>query len=59
MYPEIVGGVLRHILTAVGPLLVALGVVDDAQYWEAVAGAIITIVGFGWSIAVKMRRHAR
>ena len=52
-------GALRHILTAGGGLLVALGYLDQQEATEGTAvimtavGAVITAVGFIWSIISK------
>jgi ABC-type nickel/cobalt efflux system permease component RcnA len=49
---------LRHGLTALGVYVTAWGV-TDVEGWTAVSGAIITIVGFGWSVWRKYDRKAR
>ena len=41
-------GVVRHILTAVGGVLVYMGYTDDAT-WTMVAGSMATMIGFMWS----------
>ncbi len=41
-------GVVRHILTAIGGVLVYMGYTDDAT-WTMVAGSMATMVGFMWS----------
>jgi len=41
-------GVVRHILTAVGAVLVYMGYTDDGT-WAMVAGALATMAGFVWS----------
>lgn len=46
---DIILGILRHVLTGVGGVLVAKGWADDSSLGEA-AGAICTLVGFGWSV---------
>lgn len=45
-------GVLRHILTTAGGYLIATGAVDAATV-EVAAGAIVTLIGVGWSIYEK------
>lgn len=47
-----VAGLVRHILTTVGGVLVANGHVTGSD-WELVAGAAGTLAGFGWSIMAK------
>lgn len=42
-------GILRHILTAAGPVLVTLGIVEDTAVWTQIVGAVMTLVGFAWS----------
>jgi len=44
--------VIRHTLTAIGGVLIAIGVVDDTIVME-VSGAIITILGVIWGIQDK------
>lgn len=41
-------GVVRHVLTAVGAVVVYLGYTDDAT-WVTTMGAIMTMVPFVWS----------
>lgn len=49
-------GVARHILTAAGGALVAKGVVD-AGTAETAVGAVVTLVGVGWSLYEKRVRY--
>lgn len=42
----------RHILTAVGAVLVAKGYTDEATI-QAVGGAAATLIGVGWSVFQK------
>lgn len=56
MNPDILLGIARHILTALGGMLVARGWTDAAGLDTAV-GALMTLAGFGWSVWQK-RRHA-
>jgi hypothetical protein len=44
-----VASLIRHILTAAGGFLVAKGIASAEQIAEIV-GALITVVGIGWSI---------
>lgn len=52
---QVIQGVARHLLTAAGGALVAKGVVD-AGTAEATIGALVTLIGVGWSIWEKGRR---
>jgi uncharacterized membrane protein YphA (DoxX/SURF4 family) len=52
MNKEQVLGLVRHILTFVGGILVAKGIATEAQSVELV-GAVITAIGGIWSILSK------
>jgi len=52
MNAEQVGGLIRHIATALGGLLVGQGIVDQETMLTAV-GAIATLGGLAWSFWVK------
>lgn len=54
MTPEMVGGIVRHALTAVGGYLVATGALDAATT-ETAIGALVTLAGIAWSIWTKTR----
>ena len=54
MNQEIVIGLLRHVLTALGGLLAAKGYGDRSDF-DQVAGLIIGLIGAGWSIAHKVQ----
>ena len=45
-------GIMRHLLTFVGGILVMKGVVDEATFTE-ISGALLTVVGGIWSVLVK------
>ena len=45
-------GLIRHVLTFVGGILVTKGLIDDATSLEIVGG-IVTIVGAAWSVFSK------
>jgi hypothetical protein len=45
-------GVVRHVLTAVGAVMVYMGLVDDAT-WMSVSGALATMAAFAWSWMAK------
>jgi hypothetical protein len=44
-------GLIRHLLTVAGGALVAKGVVSD-QVLNDVIGAVMTLIGFGWSMLI-------
>ncbi len=52
MNGEMVGGVVRAVLSAVGGILVAKGVID-AETVASVAGAAAILVTAVWSVLVK------
>ena len=54
MNAEIVGGIVRHALTSVGGYFVATGALD-AGTLETGIGAVVTLVGLGWSIWTKTK----
>jgi hypothetical protein len=45
-------GVVRHVLTAVGGILIAKGVIDDALWGEIVGGAL-SLAATIWSVVDK------
>jgi hypothetical protein len=55
---EIVLGLVRHLLTFGGGLLVTRGLADASVVNEAV-GAIVTLVGIAWSIKIKLSLPAK
>ena len=52
MNQEQVLGIVRHILTALGGVLVTKGVVDEGTMTTAV-GALATLAGVVWSFIAK------
>ncbi len=46
-------GVVRHVLTFGGGVLIAMGYLEEAM-WAEVSGAVMTLVGAAWSIMDKM-----
>ena len=54
MTKEQVVGVIRHVITFVGGILVVKGVVDDAMVQE-VLGGVLALVGTVWSIVEKKK----
>lgn len=49
---EQVLGILRHVLTFGGGLLIAKGLVDDTA-WSEISGSVLTLVGTVWSVVSK------
>lgn len=47
--------VVRHLLTAVGSILLTKGLLDEAML-EEVVGATITLIGFVWGIWDKRKK---
>jgi hypothetical protein len=56
MSQSVVLGLIRHILTAAGPVVALLGVTDQATF-DLVAGAGLTIIGTAWSVFDKLRKR--
>lgn len=52
MNKEQVLGLVRHVLTFVGGIYIAKGLVDEGTASEVI-GAIITLVGSVWSVVSK------
>jgi hypothetical protein len=46
-------GAVRHVLTAVGAVMVAMGYMDDTM-WTTIMGAMMTLVPFVWSWKSKV-----
>lgn len=51
---EVIKGLIRHVLTAGGGVLVTNGYVGQSDL-EAGVGAVIVLVGIVWSIAHKKK----
>jgi len=51
---EQVLGILRHVLTFGGGILVAKGLIDETT-WAEVSGSAITLIGAIWSILAKKK----
>ena len=45
-------GIVRHVLTALGGVLVAKGVIDEGML-TTIVGAVVTLAGTGWSIYLR------
>lgn len=56
MKKEQVLGIVRHVLTFAGGLLVAKGIVTEAISQELI-GAAITLIGGIWSIVSKTKKY--
>jgi len=52
MSKEIILGIIRHVLTAAGGVLVTKGLADTAGV-ESAVGALVTLAGFIWSVLAK------
>lgn len=48
-------GILRHVLTFGGGILVMKGILDEST-WEAITGSAITLVGSVWSVIDKNKK---
>ena len=54
MSQEQIYGVIRHVLSAVGGILVAKGVLEGGA-WTELTGAAMALVGVIWSIVDKKK----
>jgi hypothetical protein len=54
MSAEVLGGLVRHVLTGIGGYFVASGMID-AGSMEIAVGAIVALVGIAWSVRIKAR----
>ena len=52
MNKEQILGLVRHVLTFAGGVVVAKGLIDDTQISELI-GALITLIGSVWSVVSK------
>jgi hypothetical protein len=50
-------GIVRHVLTAAGGILVSKGYVDDANL-QLTVGALATIIGVVWSVFFSGKKKA-
>lgn len=55
MSKEIILGVLRHVLTFAGGILVAKGLLEQGVLAEIIGG-VMTVVGGIWSVIDKAKR---
>lgn len=56
MSREQVMGIIRHVFTFGGGVLIALGLADESMVTE-LSGALVTAVGGIWSIFDKLNRE--
>lgn len=54
MNPIVFGLLARHVLTAIGGILVAQGIIDQSAV-EGVTGALATLGGVVWSVIQKKK----
>jgi hypothetical protein len=52
---EIVAGIIRHALTALGGVLVGAGYLTSDE-WTTIAGALAVFIGVVWSVISKPQR---
>lgn len=57
MTKEVIQSLVRHILTALGALLVSKGVVGQTET-EAIVGGIVASIGLGWSVWDKFKNRS-
>jgi len=49
---EQVNGIIRHVMTGVGSILIMKGTVDEST-WFVVTGSLLGVVGILWSVFAK------
>ncbi len=54
---ELIGGIVRHVLTLGGGVLVTNGAIDPTQA-ETLVGAAMAIFGVAWSVWAKRKAPA-
>lgn len=52
---SITGSVMRHLFTGIGGALVAQGWVSADDWEKLLAGAIVAVAGFIWSVYLKWK----
>jgi hypothetical protein len=55
MNKEQILGILRHLFTFIGGILVLKGLIDESLI-EQISGGLITLIGTVWSIFDKKRK---
>lgn len=59
MFPfEVFLAGIRHLMTSAGVFVISGGWAEQSQ-WDEVSLAIISIIGFGWSVSRKWARSKR
>lgn len=53
MQKEVTMAFIRHILTFGGGIVIGLGVGVDETMWQQISGAVVTLIGVGWSLVDK------
>ena len=54
MTKDVIQSLVRHILTALGALVVSRGLVAQSES-EAIVGGVVASIGLGWSIWDKFK----
>lgn len=54
MDKEVFGALVRHLITGIGGVLIAKGVIDAGQV-ELIAGAVASLAMVTWSIVAKKK----
>ena len=57
MTKDVIQSLIRHVLTALGALLVSKGVVGQTET-EAIVGGIVASIGLVWSVWDKYKNRA-
>jgi hypothetical protein len=57
MTKDVIQSLVRHILTALGALVVSRGLVAQSES-EAIVGGVVASIGLGWSIWDKFKNKA-
>jgi hypothetical protein len=56
MTKDVIQSLVRHILTALGALVVSRGVVVQSDA-EAIVGGVVASIGLGWSVWDKFKNR--
>jgi len=56
MTKEVIQSLVRHILTALGALVVSRGLVVQSDS-EAIVGGVVASIGLGWSVWDKFKNR--
>ena len=52
MTQDQINGIIRHVMTGIGSILVMKGTVDEST-WFVVTGSLLGVVGILWSVLSK------